>query len=294
VTQTCADGFCRIPAGCFVMGSPESEPNRAEDSEDLTAVTLTRSFEIGQVEVTRERWIEVTPNVPKKSDAIQGDIASCPEARCPISYVTWADALAFANRVSAEHDPPLEPCYVLLRCSGEIGVDFTCETVALTTSSPYECLGYRLPTEAEWEYAARAGTRTAYYTGDITVSDPLLDAKEANLEEVAWYSANAGTTTHPVAAKRPNRWGLFDMLGNVKEWTTDLAGYAPEGPLQDPFSPFAAADGATDLRAMRGGYAALWPSALRAAVTLPMLGLGPISRDAGMGLRLVRTLPPNE
>ena len=99
-------------------------------------------------------------------------------------------------------------------CNGNaVGAGKECTGVTLqdgsgnTVTTPYECQGYRLPTEAEWEYAARAGTTTAFYNGDITVpsgSDP-------NANEIAWYSPNSGGTTHAVKGKLPNAWGLYDM-----------------------------------------------------------------------------------
>jgi formylglycine-generating enzyme required for sulfatase activity len=86
----------------------------------------------------------------------------------------------------------------------------------------YGCPGYRLPTEAEWEYAYRAGTTTAYYDGPSDAAVwRLCSPLDANLDKIGWYCGNAGDTTHPVAQKQPNAWGLYDMAGNVWEWVED-------------------------------------------------------------------------
>ena len=113
--------------------------------------------------------------------------------------------------------------------------------------SPYDCEGYRLPTEAEWEYAARAGTTTATYTGDLDVTDCSASAV---LNPIAWYCGNSSSRTHPVALKDQNDWGLHDMLGNVWEWCHDSWVYdLGSSARTDPYGPAAGVD-----RVGRGGY----------------------------------------
>ncbi len=142
-----------------------------------------------------------------------------------------------------------------------------------------------LPTEAEWEYAARAGTRTTYYTGDLT---PDVDkfGKCDKLEDIAWYMHNSGNRSHPVGQKRPNRWGLFDMLGNAMEFTSSReVTRDPPGPLTNPDLPWRGEQGIT-----RGGEGRLDCAFQRAA----WLGGGsrqsPDGRGGMVGFRLVRTL----
>jgi formylglycine-generating enzyme required for sulfatase activity len=116
-----------------------------------------------------------------------------------------------------------------------MGHGMLCNSVRALNASVYDCRGYRLPTGAEWEYAARAGTKTSFYTGDFF---PIPGARDSctgdpALLPIAWYCANAGPFTHPVGQKAPNGWGLHDMIGNVTEWVGSVGpggnGYG-EGP----------------------------------------------------------------
>jgi formylglycine-generating enzyme required for sulfatase activity len=197
-------GFVRIEPGSFTMGSPGSEEGRDND-EAQHAVTLTRGFCLMATEVTQGQWRSVMGSNPS-------GFASC-GASCPVEQVSWDDAVAYANRKSQAEG--LQPCY---EGSTFVGVG---------------CTGYRLPTEAEWEYAARAGT-----TG----------ARHGSLDAVAWHVGNSGGTTHPVGQKQANAWGLYDMLGNVWEWTSDWYGSYPGGAVTDPVG---ASTGSN--RVLRGG-----------------------------------------
>ena len=149
--------------------------------------------------------------------------------------------------------------------------------------SPYDCPGYRLPTEAEWEYAARAGTATATYNGELDAGG----CSATVLDPIAWYCGNSEDEPHSVGSKLPNAWNLYDMLGNVSEWCYDLYGDYPDGPdpVTDPFEP----DIVGPNRVYRGGS---WHSTAedsRAAYRLPH---DPHEPSYFLGFRPARTLSP--
>ena len=227
-----------IPAGKFTMGSPAGEKNR-QPNEEQVAVTLTKQFALGKTEVTQGQWIQVMGTEPWKGEEyVQVD------KDCPATFVSFFDAVGFCDKLT-----DLERKAGRLKDSEE----------------------YRLPTEAEWEYACRAGTTTAYSFGD--------DAKE--LGEYAWFSGNtAGDQyAHKVGLKKPNAWGLYDMHGNVWEWCSDWYGDKLPGGA-DPVGPSGGSS-----RVDRGGcwwfYPVIWRSAYR--------GLNvPSNRGISLGFRVAR------
>ncbi|MEO6184155.1 MAG: formylglycine-generating enzyme family protein, partial [Verrucomicrobiota bacterium] len=154
----------------------------------------------------------------------------------PVERVRWRDAKQYCNERSLLEG--LKPCY------NEKTMDWECD---------YTANGYRLPTEAEWEYAARAGTDGPYDFG-----------QQDKLRQYAWFAANADQKTHPAGQKKPNRWGLYDLYGNVSEWCEDIysATYYKESPAVDPHGP--ANHGKDVKRVIRGGSWKSSPDACRA------------------------------
>lgn len=282
--ERCEGGWCLIPAGKFVIGSPEDEWARGAFGEEQVEVTLTRSFLLQQYEVTLAEWLAL--GWPNPSTKVEDWGSWCQEPSCPMGNLNWFDVVSYANELSKREGRP--SCYELSDCTGSPGNDPTCNGVALLAPTVYECAGYRLPTEAEWEYAARAGTTTAFYSGDVTPQADIGTCyPDVNLEAVGWYCHNSAKSSHPVGQKQPNPAGLFDMLGNGMEWVhNNPQGTYGSDPLVDPFGAMNAADTA---RVTKGGGFTANSGVLRAAAHLsaPWYGVGGV-------IRLARTLGPSE
>lgn len=254
------------PTGAFQMGSPESEAGRG-DNETLHTVTLTRAFYISTTEVTQALYEEVTGAHPSKeaNDPAFLEDRTCKD--CPVIAVSWLDAVRFCNALSKRE--ALQEAYSI--STTESGT---------TVTQDMSAEGYRLPTEAEWEYAARAG-ETHLYSGSDSI-DP-----------VAFYRDNSDWRYHPVATKRANAWGLHDMSGNVMEWVWDWYEDYPAGGATDPEGSSDATwrIGATMMdtsgsRVARGGSYGLPDKMSRAAYRT---NFGPHSKAVGIGFRIVRT-----
>ena len=211
-----------IKAGIFTVGSPDGtgsqtkEPCRSSN-ETQHKVTLTNNFEIQNVEVTQGQFKAVMGYSPSVYSNCGGT--------CPVEQVSWHEAAAYANTLSAKAGKT--KCYV---CTGSSKSVSCSEAPTYAGTKIYSCPGYRLPTEAEWEYAYRAGTSTAFYNGGIT----NCSSKDPNLDKIGWYKLNSGSNTHPVGQKTPNAWGLYDMAGNVWEWCHDSYGSYPSSSITDP------------------------------------------------------------
>ncbi len=191
----------------FVPGSEGTGPNMAPP---------VHSVWVGETEVTRGQWHKLMGKRP-------GYFIACGDD-CPVEMINWYEALAFANALSSKSGLP--QCYQLAGCEGELAkegpyremVGMRCESAELVDDA---CTGYRLPTETEWEHTARAGTSSEIYSGEIVIKRPLVTCGGPDLDSIAWYHCTGGDTTHPVGAKKPNDWQLFDMIGNVSEWVWD-------------------------------------------------------------------------
>ena len=165
----------KCPAGSFMMGSPEDELRR-NDEETLHKVTLTKSFYIGKYEVTQSQYEKIMGKNPSKFKNFNN----------PVENVSYDDAKNFCDKLNMKYKGMLQKGYI-----------------------------FDLPTEAQWEYACRAGTNTALNNGkNLTTSGGAYP----NLDEIAWYGVNSSDTTHPDGQKKPNAWGIYDMHGNVWEW----------------------------------------------------------------------------
>ena len=193
-TQVREMEFVTIPAGRFTMRTPEHY-KRAHTFEKQVKITLSRAFEMMTTQVTQKMWFDVMGNNPSRFKTpndclnhvkIRG-VDLCPDH--PIENVSWNDAQTYIKRRNEAKG--------LMGCRG-------------TPKDPKGC--YRLPTEAEWEYAARGRTRGSYSLG----------YNRTDLGDYAWYLANSKWQTHPVGTKRKNPYGLHDMLGNVFEWVLDV------------------------------------------------------------------------
>jgi len=247
----------RIEPGEFLMGTtkdqvdqlirlfPDSKRDSFDDEQPQHPVKISQPFFLGIHQVTQRQYQAVMGNNPsnfKGSDEL------------PAENVTWFEAVQFCNKLSERENQT--PFY---RINGD--------EVTIVGGN-----GYRLPTEAEWEYSCRAQSTTLYPFGD--------DASQ--LDEHAWHANNSGKLTHAIGQKRPNAWGLYDMLGNVWEWCADWYDpryYASSSPA-DPLSA-----GVTARRVIRGGSWSDDPRFCRSSIRNEF---GPVNRSRNLGFRVAR------
>jgi len=196
--------FVLIPAGTFMMGSPDSDTEARDDEKPAHRVTISQPFYLGKYPVTQAQWAAMIGNNPSQ---FKGHPTQ------PAGGVSWDDALAFLHKLNEREE----------------GRD------------------YRLPTEAQWEYACRAGTETPRYHSDVNA--------------IAWYKENSKKRLQHVGQKLPNAWGLYDMLGNVSEWCHDGRRKYTADAAVDPMGPTSA----STFRVFRGGGWYLHARGVRAA-----------------------------
>ncbi len=239
-TNSLGMAFRRVPTGTFKMGNEEFTW-----SQPVHPVQITKPFYMGKYPVTQGEWKALmgkTPAQQEKKAEEEWQLGIRGEGdRYPMYYVSWEEAQAFIAKLNQR-----EP--------GE---------------------RYRLPTEAEWEYACRAGSESAYCFGN----------DEQVLGEYGWYDGNSGGRAHPVGEKLPNAWGLHDMHGNVWEWVQDWydEAYYKSSPKADPPGPSTGS-----LRVSRGGG---WDSAPRLLRSAFRDNISPGDRGYHLGFRLLRTHP---
>ena len=176
-----------VPAGEFMMGSPDSDKSGRGDERPQHRVRITKPFWLGKYLVTQEQWQAVIGNNPSEFKGPKN----------PVDSVGWEDCRDFLKTLNEKF-----------------------------ANTPVK---FSLPTEAQWEYACRAGSKSRYYYGD----------EDAKLAEFAWFNDNSEEKTHPVGQKKPNAWGLYDMHGNLFQWCADWydGDYYKSSPASDPCGP---------------------------------------------------------
>lgn len=240
ITNSIGMKLVLIPKGTFMMGSPTSEEGRQEN-ESLHEVTMSKEYYLGAFEVMQTQYQTVTGNNPS---CYQGALVGNQNADLPVENVSWDDAVEFCKKLS---ELPEEKKAGLV---------------------------YRLPTEAQWEYACRAGSKTIY----------SFDDEEGLLPVYGWFRRNSSQRTHTVGLLEPNAWGMYDMHGNVWEWCSNWYGEYSTGLVSDPTGPTMGTD-----RVNRGGCWLYQAASCRSA---SRNWAKPSYRDGLLGFRVA--LSPSE
>jgi formylglycine-generating enzyme required for sulfatase activity len=268
ITNSIGMKLVLIPKGTFMMGSPIEEEG-ADNEEEQHQVTISKDYYLGVTEVTQGQYEKVMGTNPSYFQ--KRVIRKSDSSMYPVEQVSWEDAVEFCKKLS---DLPEE------KAAGRV---------------------YRLPTEAEWEYACRARSKTAYSFGD----------NGRDLGKYAWFGNNSGSkeldsaalwarlkdnpqeyvdtllsaecATHPVGEKKANAWGLYDMHGNVWEWCSDWYGEYPKGAVSDPVGPRKGS-----FRVFRGGG---WRNDAAQCGSAFRLWYVPSFRDSGDGFRVALSVP---
>ena len=202
--KTVTNPMVLIPAGTFQKNQTGAYGGPSVDFP-IHTVTISKAFYMSKYEITQKQYEAVMDTNP--STFIGENL--------PVEKVTWYNAVAFCNALSLKEGKT--PCYMIN------DTNVTCN---------WEANGYRLPTEAEWEYACKAGTTTDFYSGSLT--NPDCSPLDMNLDKIGWYCGNSNYTTHPVGQKEPNAFGLYDMSGNVNEWCWNWFSADSNAAVTDP------------------------------------------------------------
>jgi formylglycine-generating enzyme required for sulfatase activity len=260
----------------FLMGSPAGEPGRF-DQELLHRRRIGRTFGIASKPVTVRQWEAFRKAHPEVFHDYEKQYS--PEPDCPIGAVMWYDAAAYCRWLS-EQDPTIAPDQYIYPPIAEIERAKRDGTPLRLPRDYLSRTGYRLPTEAEWEYACRAGALTSRYYGN----------SEALLPRYAWYNHNSQARTWPVGQKKPNDLGLFDMLGNVWQWGQESVWPYEPGAGGKPTEDMEDRREITDKlsRVLRGGSFNFLPRIVRSA---HRNNIRPSNRVITFGLRPARTRP---
>jgi len=245
-----------IPAGEFIMGSAETESERSSDEGPLRKISIPRPFYMATFEVTQLQWEKImNSNVIQQRDNDRPQDKGKPlygvSPRHPMYYISWLEAVRFCNELSKKED--LTPAYC-----------FEAEEVIWNSIAD----GYRLPTEAEWEYAARAGSTTRFFWGESVDSS------------YAWQETNSDKKSWPVGSKKPNAFGLYDTIGNIWEWCWDRYGDYDSSIKSQSQGPSTGSD-----RIIRGGG---WDSPWKTCRSAFRDSLSPDTRWHSQGFRIAK------